>query len=84
MEQKALEESPTQPSHRMDISRNRNFLNIVERAYLADPERTENDLLSLGLRDLVSNLKNDHRSGRLRETVEGVKGFPPSFEPRTR
>ncbi len=72
------------PSGRRDISTDRSFLNIVERAYLVEPERTEGDLLALGLRGLASSLKIDLQSGRLRECVEAVRGFPLAFETRNR
>lgn len=40
---------------------------IIERAFLYDPVRTENDLLKLGDEHVLTNVKADYRSGKLEE-----------------
>jgi len=39
---------------------------IIERAWLTDWRKTENDLIAAGLGRLVSEIKIDHQAGRLR------------------
>ncbi len=49
------------------------FRRLVERAFLANPIRTEIDLLALGARDLVTDLKHDLRMGRLQATTQAIE-----------
>ena len=47
------------------------LLRICERAFLADPDRTYNDLVDMGNPALAVQLRVDHQTGRLGENVPG-------------
>lgn len=49
------------------------FRRIAERAFVANPIRTEIDLLALGARALLTDLKHDYRVGRLQATVAALE-----------
>lgn len=53
---------------------------LCERAYLANPVRTEIDLLAMGLRDLATELQHDTRVGRLAETAGALEPESLAFQ----
>jgi hypothetical protein len=60
------------------------FMDIIERAYLVDPDRTHSDLVYMGLHHLASRLKAEHTSGLLRQNVEAIRGLPSIFVAATK
>lgn len=55
-------------------SRKEIFQAIVERAYLVDPDGTDADLMQMGEQELASNLRHDHRMGRIAEHHAAMTG----------
>ena len=55
------------------------FMDIIERAYIVDPDRTHSDLVYMGLHHLASRLKAEHTSGVLRQNVEATRGLPAVY-----
>jgi hypothetical protein len=56
---------------RPQTKRGEALLRICERAYLADPVATYNDLVSMGNQSLATQLSIDYQVGRLAEHVVG-------------
>lgn len=47
---------------------------LAERSYLVDPEGTDADLLEMGERDLATELRHDHKMGRIAEHHAAMTG----------
>lgn len=47
---------------------------IAERSYLVDPEATDADLIEMGQQELASNLRHDHKMGRIAEHHANMTG----------
>ena len=62
-----------------DLSRNQAFIRLAERAYAADPERTDRDLRDLGASYLAARLRIDHQTGRLQANLAILE--PPPQPP---
>lgn len=47
---------------------------MAERSYLVDPNATDADLCEMGQQELASDLRHDHRMGRIAEHHETMTG----------
>ena len=63
------------------------LVQLVSRAYLVDPVRTDRDLRELDLADLARELQTDHQVGRLAANLAALEprpepAAPPAPDPR--
>jgi len=53
---------------------------LALRSYLVDPAATDADLMELGKRQLASDLRQDHRAGRIAENHRLMTGVTVTLE----
>lgn len=50
------------------------LVSLAERSYLVDPEGTDADLMEMGQRELASDLRQDHKMGRIAANHAAMTG----------